>query len=206
MSKITIKPSIARGKVVVPPSKSYTHRMLIASGLSSDEAVVKNVDINNDIKATINCLETLGKEVTILDGEYNKTLIIKNSQKELADELVFDCLESGSTLRFFIPIALLTGKKIKFIGTEKLLSRGLSVYEDICLEQNILYTKTTTSITFEGKSFYRYMVRNLVGAMIEVGRGKINLDYIREMLYSNEEKHSFTAPACGLYLDFIQYN
>ena len=71
---------------------------------------------------------------------------------------------------------------------------------DFDIKDNIL------SITFEGKSFYRYMVRNLVGAMIEVGRGKINLDYIREMLYSNEEKHSFTAPACGLYLDFIQYN
>lgn len=62
------------------------------------------------------------------------------------------------------------------------------------------------SITFEGKSFYRYMVRNLVGAMIEVGRGKIDLEYIKEMLDSKEEKHSFTAPACGLYLDFIQYN
>ena len=62
------------------------------------------------------------------------------------------------------------------------------------------------SITFEGKSFYRYMVRNLVGAMIEVARGKIGIDYVREMLESKEEKTTFTAPANGLYLDFIDYN
>ena len=61
-------------------------------------------------------------------------------------------------------------------------------------------------ITFEGKSFYRYMIRNLVGAMIEVARGKISLDYVREMLESKEEKTTFTAPANGLYLDFIDYN
>lgn len=61
-------------------------------------------------------------------------------------------------------------------------------------------------ITFEGKSFYRYMIRNLVGAMIEVARGKITLDYVKEMLESKEEKTTFTAPANGLYLDFIDYN
>ena len=61
-------------------------------------------------------------------------------------------------------------------------------------------------ITFEGKSFYRYMIRNLVGAMIEVARGKISVDYVREMLESMEEKTTFTAPANGLYLDFIDYN
>ena len=62
------------------------------------------------------------------------------------------------------------------------------------------------NIEFEGKSFYRYMVRNLVGAMIEVARGKISIDYVREMLESKEEKTTFTAPANGLYLDFIEYN
>lgn len=150
MSKIRIEPSIARGKVVVPPSKSYAHRLLIAAALSNEETVVKNVVLSNDIIATINCLETLGKKITILDSEQNKEIRISNNSDILSEELVFDCLESGSTLRFFIPIALLTGKKVKFIGTEKLLSRGLSVYEDICLKQNINYTKDSTSISFDG--------------------------------------------------------
>lgn len=149
MSKIRIEPSIARGKIVVPPSKSYAHRLLIAAALSNEETVVKNVVLSNDIMATINCLEALGKKITILDSEQNKEIRISNSNI-LAEELVFDCLESGSTLRFFIPIALLTGKKVKFIGSEKLLSRGLSVYEDLCLKQNINYTKDSTSISFEG--------------------------------------------------------
>ena len=60
-------------------------------------------------------------------------------------------------------------------------------------------------ITFEGKSFYRYMVRNLVGAMIEIGRGKIELDYVKRMLESKEEMTCFTAPASGLYLMKIEY-
>lgn len=149
MSKIRIEPSIARGKIVVPPSKSYAHRLLIAAALSNEETVVKNVVLSNDIVATINCLEALGKKITILDSEQNKEIRISNSNI-LAEELVFDCLESGSTLRFFIPIALLTGKKVKFIGSEKLLSRGLSVYEDLCLKQNINYMKDSTSISFEG--------------------------------------------------------
>ncbi len=150
MSKITIKPSIASGKVVVPPSKSYAHRLLIAAALANEEAKVQNIALSNDIIATINCLEALGKKITVLDSENNKTIIIKNSDEELADELVFNCLESGSTLRFFIPIALLTGKKVKFIGSEKLMSRGLKVYEDLCLKQNINYTKDSTSISFDG--------------------------------------------------------
>ena len=101
MSQITIKPSIASGKVMVPPSKSYTHRLLIAAALSNSDVEVKNVVLSNDIKATLNCLKTLGKTIDIVDGEYNQTIKITNSNTncnrssniELADELIFDCLE-----------------------------------------------------------------------------------------------------------------
>lgn len=61
------------------------------------------------------------------------------------------------------------------------------------------------NIEFEGKSFYRYMVRNLVGMMIEVGRGKDEISKVVEMLESTEEKPGYTAPACGLYLEKIEY-
>lgn len=60
-------------------------------------------------------------------------------------------------------------------------------------------------IVFKGKSFYRYMVRNLVGAMIEVARGKIDISIIEEMLNTEKEMTTFTAPACGLYLEKIEY-
>lgn len=61
------------------------------------------------------------------------------------------------------------------------------------------------NIEFEGKSFYRYMVRNLVGMMIEVGRGKDDISKVKEMLATNEENPGYTAPACGLYLEKIEY-
>lgn len=61
------------------------------------------------------------------------------------------------------------------------------------------------NIEFEGKSFYRYMVRNLVGMMIEVGRGKDDISKVKEMLETKEEKPGYTAPACGLYLEKIEY-
>ena len=61
------------------------------------------------------------------------------------------------------------------------------------------------NIEFEGKSFYRYMVRNLVGMMIEVARGKDDISKVKEMLETTEEKPGYTAPACGLYLEKIEY-
>ncbi len=60
-------------------------------------------------------------------------------------------------------------------------------------------------ITFQGKSFYRYMVRNLVGMMIEVARGKVDIKKVEEMLVSDKVISGYTAPACGLYLDEIEY-
>lgn len=61
------------------------------------------------------------------------------------------------------------------------------------------------NISFIGKSFYRYMVRNLVGMMIEVGRGKEEIVKVVEMLDSTDKINGYTAPACGLYLDKIEY-
>ncbi len=154
--KVKINKSIANGIVNAQPSKSYAHRLLIASSLSNEQSIVRNVVISNDILATINCIKTLGKEVIIQNEENNKTktIIIRNNNSyNINDynELVFDCLESGSTLRFFIPIALLLNKKCIFKGTEKLISRGIQIYEDICLKQGIQVIKENDMITFIGK-------------------------------------------------------
>ena len=65
--------------------------------------------------------------------------------------------------------------------------------------------KDVLNIIFEGKSFYRYMVRNLVGAMIDVGRGKDDISLVKKRLESKEKINGYTAPACGLYLDKIEY-
>ena len=150
---VTINKSIANGIIDAQPSKSYAHRLLIAACLSQEDSIIRNVVLSNDILATINCIKTLGKEI-IIEGDYKKTIYIKNNNTfniNDYDELVFNCLESGSTLRFFIPIALLLNKKVKFVGTEKLISRGIQVYEDICINQGIEIIKEKDSITFNGK-------------------------------------------------------
>ena len=151
--KVKINKSIAKGTIKAQPSKSYAHRLLIAGALSKEESVIGNVILSNDILATINCIKALGKDV-IINGDKEKTIIIKNNDSfniDDQDEIIFDCLESGSTLRFFIPIALLLNKKVTFKGTEKLISRGIQIYEDICNNQNIKVIKNTNSITFIGK-------------------------------------------------------
>lgn len=150
--KVKINKSVANGIIQAQPSKSYAHRLLIASSLTKEQCIISNVIISNDILATLNCIKTLGKDVTIT-GDNKKTIIIKNNDNYNImekEELIFDCLESGSTLRFFIPIALLLNKTVIFTGTEKLISRGIKIYEDICEKQNIEIEKEKTQIKFKG--------------------------------------------------------
>lgn len=147
MMRITINKSNACGIIKAQPSKSHSHRLLIACGLSSNDCIISNIVLSEDIKATINCLKTLGKDIEYI----NDTVYIKNANSKLAEELVFDCNESGSTLRFFIPIALTLGKKVIFKGTEKLISRGIGVYQEIFDKQGIKYDIFKDKILIEGK-------------------------------------------------------
>jgi len=78
-------------------------------------------------------------------------------------------------------------------------------YECIIYDIEFQEKDNILNIVFEGKSFYRYMVRNLVGMMIDVARGKEEISKVEEMLNSIDEIHGYTAPACGLYLENIEY-
>lgn len=147
METIRINKSSASGIVQAPPSKSYSHRLLIAGLLSNKTSKISNISMSNDIIATINCIKALGKNVYI----ENDSITIEESHKELDKELFFDCLESGSTIRFFIPIALLTNKKLIFTGSERLIERGIGVYEEIFKKQNISLIKENNQFIIEGK-------------------------------------------------------
>lgn len=144
-----IYPSIAKGTIIAPPSKSMAHRYLICAGLSNGVSTIHNIDLSEDIKATINCLKQIGADITIK----NNTAIIKGIGNKLLERnnATFNCNESGSTLRFFIPIALLSSAKAIFSGSETLLSRPLSVYETIFSEQKIKYEHSIDSIIIQGK-------------------------------------------------------
>lgn len=134
--KVKIKKGIARGYVDAPPSKSMAHRMLICAGLSGGICYVKGIAESQDILATIDCLEALGAKC---EKQGDTIKVIGINAKELKESTVLKCRESGSTLRFFIPICLLADSKIKLLGSERLLQRPLNVYEDICAEKGMFF-------------------------------------------------------------------
>ena len=141
--------SIAKGEVVVPPSKSYAHRYLIASFLSGKKSIIRNISLSEDIKATLSCLKELGASYIY----ENASIVLEINKEEIINKykLTFNCFESGSTLRFMIPIALLTGKDLIFYGSEKLLSRGLTPYFKIFDKLNIQYELNEKYLKIKGK-------------------------------------------------------
>lgn len=142
----TIEKGTAYGRVEAPPSKSVSHRYLICGALSGG-SVIENVAFSEDIKATLNCLKALGADYEI-DGSTVKIGGISPDKAVKSTELF--CNESGSTLRFLIPLCLLFGQKITLKGTERLMSRSLAVYKDMCLSQGIEFSEDKESVTVCG--------------------------------------------------------
>ena len=145
---VIIRPSRAVGTVAAPPSKSMAHRLLIGAGLSGGESAVRGLAYSKDIEATIACLRALGAEIR-LDGDMAHIRGINPSKSRAASELC--CHESGSTLRFFIPLCMLSGEQYTLHGSEYLLTRPLSVFEKIAREQGIVFEKHPDSLTVQGR-------------------------------------------------------
>jgi len=121
---VNFLPSFASGSLAAPPSKSLTHRYLICAALAGGESEVHEPASGEDIDATIRFLE--------------------------ASENVLDCGESGSTLRFVLPICLLSGEEYRFTGSGRLLERPLQVYETICREQGLLFQNNGKTLRVRG--------------------------------------------------------
>jgi len=139
MNKIELNKAKLNGEVILPPSKSISHRAIICASLAEGETShIKNVDLSDDIRATISCCRRLG--ATIVYNNIDKSLEIKgNIIKEDNKIVEFDCNESGSTLRFIIPIAMINMKKTKFIASEGLSKRPLDAYFEIFDNNKIAY-------------------------------------------------------------------
>ena len=131
-----------------PPSKSMAHRLLICGGLSEGKSVIKGISSSEDMKATLDCLSAIGAKYEI---EGDTVTITGADIRNIPKDAVLRCRESGSTLRFFIPICLLDGKTFTLTGSEKLLSRPLSVYEDIFKKQGITFEAEPDKIKVGGR-------------------------------------------------------
>ncbi|MGG5460871.1 3-phosphoshikimate 1-carboxyvinyltransferase [Clostridium sp. B9] len=136
MKKVRITPSKLEGSVKIPPSKSMAHRAIICASLSKGESIITNIDFSDDIIATIEGMKSMGSNIKV---EKDKLIINGENIFRNSNEKIIDCNESGSTLRFLVPISLVEENKVNFIGRGNLGKRPLNTYYNIFNEQNIEY-------------------------------------------------------------------
>lgn len=144
--KVAIQPSVASGCVSAPPSKSMAHRLLICAGLSEGESCITGLAPSQDVLATVDCLRALGAHVR-LEGD---TATVQGADPRRAPSSILPCRESGSTLRFFLPLCLLGGAEQRLIGAPRLLERPQTVYRDLCAAQDIAFAQNEKGITVKG--------------------------------------------------------
>ena len=146
---VTITPTSLVGAVAPPPSKSQAHRLIIAAALSDGFCKLSNVDLSEDIQATLGCMRTLDADASA-DGTIIRGADLVDGHEEPAPE-VMDCGESGSTLRFLIPVALALKGGGKFTGHGRLMERPQEPYFAIFREKGIFYEQKDGVLTVEGK-------------------------------------------------------
>jgi 3-phosphoshikimate 1-carboxyvinyltransferase len=168
---VKITPMKLSGKVGAPPSKSAAHRALLGAALASGVSRILNLSYSQDIEATMNAVKCLGAEVEDLGSVVRVSGIC---QGENLDNVLIDCNESGSTLRFIIPIALAIGGSFSVTGRGRLLERPLDDYYKIFDSQGIFYRKDKDRIYFEGK---------LSGGVYELS-GNVSSQYITGLLFA----------------------
>lgn len=129
---IEIIPKKLSGTVTAPSSKSVAHRALICAALADGKSTLKISGISDDIKATVRCVEQLGARVEI-SGE-NVTVV---PPERIPEKATFDCGESGSTLRFILPVAVALGIESIFTGSERLFERPVAPLLDELKNHNV---------------------------------------------------------------------
>lgn len=131
---VTIHPKKLRGTLLVPPSKSLSHRAIIAASLAEGISKISNVLLSKDILATIEGMRALGAQIEV---EGKELIIQGTSIRRVASSICAN--ESGSTLRFLIPIALVCDEPITFTGKNQLIHRPLDTYFEIFDAYHISY-------------------------------------------------------------------
>ena len=149
---LTITPAPLSGAVTPPPSKSQTHRARIAAALADGESVIDHVAYSQDIEATLRCLEELGAEFE----RRGSTVTVRGMAAGVMSPLRrmalphLNCGESGSTLRFLIPIALAVRGGGHFTGQGRLMERPQQPYFDIFRQKGIFFEQKDSVLTVQG--------------------------------------------------------
>ena len=143
---ITVKKSVARGRIPAPPSKSMAHRLLICAGLSRGESCIRSVEPSQDVLATLDCLRAMGADCRMAGD----VVYLKGCDPFLPPGERLRCRESGSTLRFCIPLLLLSGETFTVSGKGRLMQRPQGVYAELCRSQGLLFRQADDTITLRG--------------------------------------------------------
>ncbi|MBE6661652.1 MAG: 3-phosphoshikimate 1-carboxyvinyltransferase [Ruminococcaceae bacterium] len=152
--RVEIEKGTAHGRVRIPPSKSAAHRLLLGAALAKGRSLLHGMAFSEDILATIDCICALGAKV-LIDGDTVTVEGIGGKRIEREGLPLLPCRESGSTLRFLIPLAMLSGGGV-FGGTERLVARGVGIYENLFDFAD--FTKEKNQITVRGSlkaGYYR---------------------------------------------------
>lgn len=139
MADLKIYPSELKGEVKIPPSKSMAHRAIICAALSEGLCIIENIDYSDDIIATIDAMNSLGAKI-VKHKDYIEVIGAYGNDEKVKEARVIDCNESGSTLRFLVPISLLFKGSSNFIGRGNLGKRPLTTYYNIFERQGIQYS------------------------------------------------------------------
>ena len=149
---VTITPAKLSGAVTPPPSKSQAHRLLIAAALAHGESVITNMAFPDDIRATLRCLEELGAGFSWAGSTVTVRGMGANPMSPLRRMACprLACGESGSTLRFLIPVALAVRGGGIFTGRGRLMERPLKPYFDLFGEKGIFHEFQDGALTVTG--------------------------------------------------------
>lgn len=145
---IRIEPRRLSGAVTPPPSKSQAHRLLLCAALAEGTSSLHNIDLSQDIEATLRCVEALGATVTRQGTSLRVTGV--GGRRFAGEPPRFDCGESGSTLRFPIPVALAIAGGGDFTGRGRLLQRPLGPYETLLREKGIAFDREGDALRLRG--------------------------------------------------------
>ncbi len=145
--KIKIEKGSAKGSIKAPPSKSMAHRMLICAAMSEGESVIGGISECEDVLATLDCLSALGVPYE-REGE---TVRIKGiNMKKAIPSGELQCRESGSTLRFLVPICLLSGNNTMLVASGSLMRRPMGVYTNLAKEKGFTFLQDERSVIVKG--------------------------------------------------------
>jgi 3-phosphoshikimate 1-carboxyvinyltransferase len=146
--KIEITKGVARGNISAPPSKSMAHRLLICAAMCEGVSTVRGISTCEDVLATLDCLGALGVRCEQVGGD---VVVRGKKPQDMRPSEPLKCRESGSTLRFMIPIAMRSEQTAVFYGAKSLMSRPMSVYENMCRERGLTYVSDGESIVVKGQ-------------------------------------------------------